>query len=236
MSEEETMSVEQEAQEVAQSTEQDNVQEAPVQEERRRDAEYNWQETRRVIQEQERQIRERDDYIARIQQQYSPKQEEVDETDKLANDDLTTKAHVVKLAKKMAKEAAQEVLREREAATVGDRIKQRFPDFDDVVTDESLKQLQKSKPEKFYSFQNTPDPYAQAVAVYDEILMMGGTMAKPKPSLDKEKAIKNSQKPLSVNSVAKQSAIGNAHAFENGLTPELKASLWKEMQDSIKRG
>jgi hypothetical protein len=60
----------------------------------------------------------------------------------------------------------------------------------------------------------------------------GEDMAK---SVEKKKAIENSQKPISVNAVSRNSAIGNAHIFENGLTPELKKQLWKEMEDARKR-
>ncbi len=54
------------------------------------------------------------------------------------------------------------------------------------------------------------------------------------PLREKQKAIANSQKPVSVNAVTKSSAIGNAHMFENGLTPELKKSLWDEMERARK--
>jgi hypothetical protein len=50
----------------------------------------------------------------------------------------------------------------------------------------------------------------------------------------KQRALANSQKPVSVNAVTKNSAIGNAHMFENGLTKELKKSLYDEMKNAMK--
>ena len=62
----------------------------------------------------------------------------------------------------------------------------------------------------------------------------GAPVKSAAPTLEKKKALENSQKPLSVNTVTKQSAIGNAHAFENGLTPDLKKQLWADMQKAMK--
>jgi len=205
-----------------------------------KDVEHNWTEARRKMQELDRQIRERDDYISKLHQQHTPKQStpEVDELDRLGDDDIITKAVAKKIAMKMAKEAAIEAIREREAETVEDRIKSKYPDFDDIVTQENIDFLKQKKPALASSLAHNPDPYAQAEALYDTLKMMGvnvGSQVAKTTLADKERAIKNSQKPQSVNAVAKQSALGNAHMFENGLTPELKKQLYKEMQDAAKR-
>lgn len=242
--EEENMSVEQpemETQEVAQSTESTTAQEErqdQQEEKRRKDADHNFAEMRRIKSDLERQIKERDDFIQKMQQQMFPQKQEVDEIDKLADDDIITKAHARRMAERAAKEAAkiaaEEAKKQLLAETYEDKLKARHPDFNEVVTQENIDKLKQLEPELAYSLSMNPDPYAQAVAVYKAIKMVGG--ATQKPPIEKEKAIKNSQKPVSVNAVTKQSAIGNAHLFENGLTPDLKKQLWQEMQDAMKRG
>jgi hypothetical protein len=239
MNDEETQSVEEpqvEAQEAtAQAPEsekvQDQRQESPEDRKKRNDLEYNWAESRRIMEEQKRQIREQNDYISKLTKPTQPQED--DELDKLADDDIITKAHAKKLASKMAKEIANQVIKEREASTVEERIKNKFPDFDQIVTHENIELLKKQEPELAESLSFNPDPYKQAILVYKELKKIGvGEMKAP---IEKEKAIKNSAKPLSVNSVTKQSAIGNAHLFENGLTPELKKQLLNEMREASKR-
>lgn len=80
------------------------------------------------------------------------------------------------------------------------------------------------------------DPYAQSVAAYKMLKRFGYGAQKTNQILDKKKAQENSQKPVSVNAVSKQSSIGNVQTFENGLTPELKRSLWADMQRAMKAG
>lgn len=198
------------------------------------DQERNWKEARRAKQELERKVREQEELIHRLQTP-APAQIE-DDLDKLGDEDIVTKAQAKRLAAKMAEEIAQKVIRQREASTMDERLTLKFPDFAEVVTQENIEQLKQTEPELAESLAHNPDPYKQGVAVY-KLLKKAGIGMEPKvdPNLrEKEKAVKNSQKPVSVNAVTKQSAIGNAHMFENGLTPELKKSLWAEMQQAMK--
>ena len=233
MSDEENVSVEAEASEaVTQATETESAPqqrtESPEDRRKRNDQEYNWAEARRKLQDLERRAKEQDDLIERLKQ---PKSED-DEIDKLAEDDIVTKGHTKKLVAKMAREIANEVIQQREAATVEDRLAVKFNDYSDVVTRENIELLKQNEPELAMSLAHNPDPYAQGIAAYKLIKKMS---AQPEPkSAEKKKALENSQKPVSVNAVTRQSAIGNAHMFENGLTPELKASLLKEMREAAK--
>ncbi len=236
MTEEENQSVETEQVEAAApATESENVQErqeTAEERKKRNDVEYNWAEARRKMQEQDRVIKELSENINRMKNPAPPVED--DGLDKLADDDIVTAGHARKIATKMAKKAAQEAIRERDLATLDERMKTKYSDFAEVTTQENVELLKKQKPELFMSVLHNPDPNAQAVALYDALKMIG-VASENKSSLDKEKAIKNSQKPLSVNAVSKQSAIGNAHIFENGLTTDLKKSLWNEMKEAMKR-
>jgi hypothetical protein len=197
------------------------------------DQDRNWKETRRKMQELERRAKEQDELISQLKgPQKAP---EVDELDKLGDEDIVTKGQAKKLAAKMAEEIASRVIRERENATVEDRLNQKFNDFAQVVTRENIELLKETEPELAMSLAQNTDQYSQGIAAYKLMKRLGiGEEVVKDNSKEKQKAITNSQKPLSVQSVTKSSAIGNAHMFENGLTPELKKSLWEEMERARK--
>ena len=197
------------------------------------DQDRNWKETRRKMQELERKAKEQEELIAQLK---SPaKAIETDELDKLGDEDIVTKGQAKKLAAKMAEEIAQKVIRERENATVEDRLNSKFQDFSQVVTRENIELLKETEPELAMSLAQNTDQYSQGIAAYKLLKRLGiGEEVAKEPVKEKQKAIANSQKPLSVNAVTKSSAIGNAHMFENGLTPELKKQLWDEMERARK--
>lgn len=237
MAEEENAGVTQE--EVAQppESEQQDVQQEEVQATPQRpisDEEHNWKEARRKMQELERRSEEQDELIRRLQsQRTSPPSE--DDLSKLSDDDIVTAKQARSLAEKMARQVAEETIRQREASTVDERLKARFPDYESVVTQENVEILKQQDPELAMSlYALAQDPYAQAVAAYKMLKRQVGTdMAKQHPS--KAKALENAKKPVSVQAVGKNSAIGNVSRFENGLTPELRKELYQEMQQAIKR-
>lgn len=198
------------------------------------DQERNWREARRKIQELERRNIEQDEVIRRMQ---GPKPQSIDEdeTAKLADDDIITVKQHRESSAKIARQVAREVIKSNEAATLDERMQIRFPDYKDVLTPENIQVLKQQDPELVLSLEKlSDDPYAQAVAAYKMLKRTGvGDMAKQQPQ--KAKAIENSKKPVSVQSVTKSSAIGNVYNFENGLTPELRKQLQKEMQEASKR-
>jgi hypothetical protein len=236
MPDEENVSVEEQSEAVAEATETETTQqereESAAERKKRNDQEYNWAEARRKMQELDRQNEEMRKQLSQMQQ--PPKANEDDELDKIADDDIVTKAQVKKLASKMAMQIAQEAIKQREASTVDERLQLKFSDFADVVTKENIELLRQQEPELAMSLYHNPDPFAQGVAAYKLLKKVGIGGESVTNKLDRERALKNSQKPISVNAVAKSSALGEAHKFENGLTKELKNQLWAEMKQAMK--
>jgi hypothetical protein len=206
-----------------------------LQDRKRKDLDYNWAEARRKMEHLERKAKEQEELIASLSRAQQPAEEDFSN---LSDDDIITVKQHKSMAAKIARQVAEEVVKQREAATVDERISAKYPDFKDVVTPESIELLKQNDPELALSlYRLADDPYAQNVAAYKLLKKSGygaSEMKKQDASQDKKKAQVNSSKPVSVNAVTKQSAIGNVHAFENGLTPELKSQLWKEMQQAIK--
>lgn len=238
MSEEENKGVEEVTSEaVAQPDEstdaQESTQETPEQRRQRNDAEYNWAEMRRHMREKEREIEELKHQFSSIQKKAQP--EEEDELAKLADEDIVSVAQARKLAAKFARQAAEAVLKEREASTVDERLQSKYPDFMSTVTKENIELLKETKPQLAKSLLKfADDPFQQSELAYEYIKTFV-PQRDESMNKDKKKALENSKKPVSVQSVGKTSAIGQVHQFENGLTPELKAQLYKEMQQ-IRKG
>lgn len=198
------------------------------------DQEYNWNEARRRLQELERRNQEQEILINRMQSSNQQPQTDDNELATLADDDIVTVGQFKTLAQKMARQVANEAIKENAASMVDERMKARFSDYEDVVTKDNFELLKQEHPELAMSIHSlSHDPYNQAVAAYKLLKKTGvGDMAKSQPQ--KARAIENSKKPVSVQAVTKSSAIGNVHNFENGLTPELRKQLQKEMQEARK--
>ena len=107
-----------------------------VEQRKRNDAEYNWAEMRRQMREKDQQIEELGRQFSEISKRNPPK-EEIDELANLAEDDILTVAQARKLATKMARSVAEDVIKEREAATVDERVQLKFSDYAEIVTKEN---------------------------------------------------------------------------------------------------
>jgi hypothetical protein len=195
----------------------------------------DWRETRRKIDGLERKTREQEELIQRLSQAKAAPVD--DEIERLGDDDIVTKGQARKLAAKMAEEIAQKFIKQRDNSMVDERLSMKYQDFTQVVTQENIEYLKETEPELAISLSYISDPYSQGVAAYKMLKKIGNPQEAENMAQinrDKEKAVKNSQKPVSVQAVAKQSPIGNAQLFENGLTADTKKRLWKEMQEAIK--
>lgn len=231
MSEEENVNVEQEVVQPSEAAEHNDVsQEAQESEQsKRNDAEYNWAEMRR---QREKDREELNALKAELNRLKPPVQEPEDDFG-IKDDDLLEGRHLKDL-KREIKQLKSE-LKQRDSSNVDKMIKIDFPDYYSVVNKENLELLEKTDPELAESLLYQPDEYKKKAAAYKLIKKTLGNQV-PQNSLERKKAAENSQKPISVNAVTKNSAIGNAHLFENGLTPELKKMLQEEMRQAIRAG
>lgn len=231
MADEETQVVE-EAQEATQAIDQAAASEnqhderqasVPETQSKKKSTDYNWSEARRKMAELERRTQEQQEIINKLQSQKGQEEEE------LSPDDLLTVAQLNKVNARRDQETLRELQRHKEEI-----LRLRYPDLDQVLSSENLELFEQQEPELAETLTALQgDPIKMRVAAYK---MIKKTLVKDTPpSLEKQKAESNSKKPVSVQSVGKGSAIGNISAFENGLTPELKKQLYKEMQDAIKR-
>ena len=227
------------SEEVAQPTEQtehnDVSEEAQQAEQRKRnDAEYNWAEMRRQMREKDVQIEELRSQFQQISAR-QPTAEEEDELAKLAEDDILTVAQAKKLAQKMARNVAMDVIKQREAATVEERAHHKYPDYAEVVNEKTINLLKTKRPRTAKALAKMEDPYEQALEAYELIKALG--ISESSPNLDKKRAEENTKKPLSVQAISKTSALSDLNVFaqmdEKG-KKEFYKQKYAELQSAIK--
>ena len=211
------------------------------------------QENFRDIREaKEKAERERDillQELSKRQAQYEPQQKQVaqieepdNELDLLLEDEaLVEGKHAKKIVAAMKK--MREEMRSNQNRTNQDsfesRLRNNFPDFAEVVSEENVAKLNQMHPELAQSLKDTNDMYTKASSAYKIMKTTGIYNPIMKEIMaNKQTVAKNAAKPKPMASVSPQqgdSPLSKANAFANGLTPELKERLRKEMFESAKR-
>ena len=216
--------------------EQEQPQETPLQAKQRENqeaSERNWRETRQALKAQEQVIRE---LKSQLDQRNTPEQKELDILSTLSQDDLLTRAQAERLAELKARQIVEETMKKQHASTAEERIRMKYPDFDDVLTDENIQFLRENKPSLVRSVLANSDPYAQAEAAY-ELAKSFCPQNNSESRENMKKLEENKAKPLSSNAVKKpSSALDNAHAYtqDKQLTKEGRDYYYQQMQQAKK--
>jgi hypothetical protein len=245
----------QEQPETTQEVEQESIESIEVPTEQPKDHKQSWKELRDKADLADRYQRERDEYYrvlkqleeqAYLQQQQglhaSGTQEDADDSFDLNNipdDDFLSGKDLKKvIAKQQRSQQKQyeEMMRQQKMAhekMVENDFKAKYNDFYDVVNTDNIAKLRELRPGLARSLHLNPDIKEKAEETYLAIKDLG-IYRRDDFTKQKEVAQKNFSKPRSVNSVGPQtgdSPLNQANAFANGLTKELKKSLYQEMLD-----
>lgn len=180
------------------------------------DADRNWKQMREKQRELERRIAFYEDELAKKKEP-----EEVEDPN-----DLVDRRSLQKALSRLEGQLQQQKLE-----AVPDRLRSKYNDFDQVVSEENVLKLKETEPELFTSLSAGKDPYAVGVAAYKMLKSTG--IAKPSNDEMKAQVAANAKKPVSSNAIKGQGALHEANAFA-ALTPERKAALYKEMQSAIR--
>jgi hypothetical protein len=173
------------------------------------------------------------------QRHQAPQEENLDIN--IEEDALAEGKHLNKVQKKLKamENQLKQYQQQSHLTNVRSMLKDQFPDFDKVLTQDNLDRLNETEPEIAYSLNSTQDPYTAGVSAYKMIKKMGIYEDKGSYNPNIQTVQKNAAKPRPVASLKLQggdSPLTHANAFANGLTPDLQKNLYKEMQDAIKRG
>ncbi len=164
----------------------------------------------------------------------SKKQVEEEYDFNLADDDLSTgkdMRHVYAKTK-----ALEQKLRNMQEEA---RIRAKYPDLDQVVTDENIYLLRTKEPEIAQSLNMAPDSWDKLAAVYTMIKKTGIHKVHNYDS-QKIQAATNVAKPKPLASISPQTADtplsrANAFAADRKMSKESAANTWREMQAAMKQ-
>ncbi len=167
-----------------------------------------------------------------------PVRQEVDEFDKIGDEEFIPLGKVRKLAEKnsqrvlknaedLIKQEVTKALQKRDQDQFMDRLNRKYEDFSEVVNPETLSLLEEKEPELAATIAESKDPYKIGVQSYKYIKAMGlsqkATESRREKQLDK--AIEKSEKQVSSPMAFDKRPI--AQAFK--LTAAMKKDLYREM-------
>lgn len=188
---------------------------------------------------QERNFRALRDKVKRLEREneefkasFTQQQPETDDYD-IESDALAEGKHIKKVGKKIRalEEQLKHYQNQSHMTQIENQLRKRFSDFDDVVTTENIEILRDIDPDIARSLSASSDLYGSAVLAYKMIKDMNKNV---EDNYEKQRVTRNMAKPrpiVSSNAQHGDSPLTQANAFASGLTKELSAKLWKEMND-----
>jgi hypothetical protein len=197
----------------------------------------NWKQLRDKAERLERERDEAIRYAQDLHKKQQPAQEEDNEVT-INPDELVEGKHLSRVNKKIQKleQEVQKYQKLSQESTVELQLRSQFPDFDKVVTQETLQTLRENDPELAESINYNPNLYNKAAAAYKAIKKMA-IYKEDTYEPDRERAAKNAAKPKPLSTISPQQGdtpLSHANAFAQGLTDDLKKNLWKEMEEARK--
>ncbi len=192
--------------------------------------------------ELERELKQlRDNQLQIMQAQFAnsaPVRHEVDEFDKIGDEEFIPLGKVKKLAERntqkvlkgteeLVRQEVQKAIQKQQDNQFMDRLNRQYSDFSEIVNAETLSILEEKEPELAATIADLKDPYKIGIQSYKYIKAMGLTQSAKEQRREKEidKAITKSEK--SVTSPMAYDKRPIAQAFK--LTDAMKKDLYREM-------
>ncbi len=200
----------------------------------------SWKILREKAERAERRAAELEKALLEAQQKDTYDEEE-DLSVNVEDDSLVEGKHLSKVSKKIQNLENQIRKYEQQSSVTSTeaRLKNKYPDFDAIVSIENLENLRSAYPEIAHTIDSSSDLYSKAVTAYTMIKRLGITPQEDPFKNEKEIAHRNAAKPKSLASISPQqgdSPLSKANAFANGtLTEDDKSRIWKEM-NQYRRG
>lgn len=196
------------------------------QEKENTDKEVNFKKLREAKEQLENENRTLKEYLEK-----STKPQSKEEDYGIDDDDIVEGKVVKKLFKEL--DTLKKTYEQEKLQNIPDRLKNKFSDFDQVVTKENVEKLKQSEPELYASIISGNDLYTKGVSAYKALKRFG--IAEGDDVEDtKSRIAKNQSKPMSTQAIKGQSSLSDGNAFAKGLTPELRKQLQKEMSEAVK--
>ena len=194
-------------------------------------SEYNFRELRSQLESQKRVVDEQQHRIRELEYGSAKPESPTDDIDldKLDGDDFLT----VKQAKQMALRQAEELLKKRDFDQLEDRVRMKFKDYDDVVSEENVKKLVEDDNDLADTLRNSPNPYTVAYKLIKKSHFFKESEDGKKYKDETNSLKKNAQKPGSSNSVSAK-PLAQASAYANRGAQDMN-ELYREMTEYASR-
>jgi hypothetical protein len=150
---------------------------------------------------------------------------EEDELSSLADDDILTVKQAKKLATIQAEQLINKTLDQRERATLPERVRGKFEDYDAIMTEANIKKLEQDEPGLAQACSVAPNPWEATYKIVKKFIV---PQQETKANKGDEKMKENLSKPASVNSAGRQGPLNNANLWSEAS----KEDLYKEMMQS----
>lgn len=125
------------------------------------------------------------------------------------------------------KKLLEEQMRARELSTLEDRLNAKFPDYNQVVSEDAVENLREEHPELFNSLKANPDPYQKAIAAYKLIKNMSPKEDVSNMKRNQQKLEENKAKP---NMAASSGTVLSQATGWVKPSKDQKAALYAEMK------
>jgi hypothetical protein len=193
--------------------------------------EYNFRRLEQEKRDLEKRLREQEQFIKETVSALKPKeslpQEEV--LPQLAADDIPEWKHVQAYTNRMVAKTVSEIIEKKEREKLPLLTRQRYTDFDEIVTEDRVKKLEQEDPSLAQAFSMSANPFAATYSYFKT--MYGAKKLTPEALEEVEKLKENATKPNSINAIGRQGALKNANAFAK----KPREQLYKEMMQAAAR-
>jgi len=187
--------------------------------------EYNWSQMRKKNEELENRVNE---MLRREEERNAPPPpKEDEELNTLADDDIITVAQARKLSEKQAEALIKKALEQRERASLPERTRGKFQDFDSIMTEDNIKKLEKEEPGLAEACSKASNPWEATYKILKKFVLPSEDVNKNKGN---QKMEENLSKPASSNSVGRQSPLSDANTWAEASKDE----LYKEMMQAAR--
>ena len=204
--------------------------ESPTQKQDESSKELNFAKLREKAEKAERQNQELERQVRELKEAFERKNAptetvEVDELDSLSPEDIVTVKQAMKLSEKQAKKIVQEMIEQKERASLPEKAKAMYSDFENVMTKENIQKFEQLEP-------GLAEACAKAKNPWDATYKMLKKFVLPQDEVKANKAEKKLEetlaRPASSNSVGRAGPLSDANQWSEASRDE----LYKEMMNS----
>lgn len=182
----------------------------------------NWKEVREIMQQQKQKIAELETKLGDKENVSLPKEE--DPLEQLSDEDIVTVGDAKKMVASMARKYASEVVEERQRKQAIDRVPSQFGDYNEIIS--LVDEYVKENPTAENAILNSPNPRLTAYELVKSSTLYQRKIAKKETSDNVQKAIDNSKKPVSSQTIGTTSPLNDMNKYEK-MTKERAAEIRK---------